>query len=93
MFSPNSRYATAGTYTLRTANGGTITATRLPIRNAPALRGIHPRTEGQRLDQIAAHYLGDATTFWRLCDASDGICPDAVGARDAVAIPEQDPSP
>ena len=91
MFSPNSRYASAGTYTLRTPNGGAITVSRIPIRNPPELRGIHPRTDDQRLDQIAAHYLDDATAFWRLCDASDGIAPDAVGARPAVAIPVRGP--
>lgn len=88
MFSSNSRYATAGTYTVP---GTSVTATRLPIRNAPPLRGVHRRIEGQRLDQIAAHYLAEPTAFWRLCDASDGIAPDAVGTREVVAIPKQGP--
>jgi hypothetical protein len=87
MFSANSRYASAGTYTARSASGATVTAVRLPIRARPAVRGFHERSETQRPDLIAAHYLGDATAFWRLCDAGDTLAPDALAARERVAIP------
>ncbi len=87
MFLPNSRYANAGTYTVRTSTGAAVTVVRLPIRSAPAVRGFHPRTETQRPDLIAAHYLGDATAFWRLCDAGGAVAPDALAARDRIAIP------
>ena len=89
MFSSKSRYAAAGTYTPRTSRGATVTATRLPVRAMPAVRGVHPRSEGQRLDQIAGHYLDDATAFWRLCDANGTIAPDALAARAAVLIPKK----
>jgi hypothetical protein len=88
MFLPNSRYANAGTYTVRTPGGVTVTATRLPIRPESDVRGFHPRSESQRPDLIAAHYLGDATAFWRLCDAGRSIAPDALAARDLIAIPK-----
>jgi hypothetical protein len=39
---------------------------------------------------IAAHYLADATTFWRLCDANNAIAPDALAARDQVGIPTKE---
>ena len=87
MFFPGSRYATPGTYTARTASGATVIATRLPIRSRPAVRGFHPRIDTQRLDLLAAHYLGDATAFWRLCDASQAIAPDALAMRDRIAHP------
>jgi hypothetical protein len=87
VFDRNSRYANETTYTLRTSSGHTVTATRLPIRDAPVARGVHPRREDQRLDQIADHYLADATAFWRLCDVNATICPDALGARADVLIP------
>jgi hypothetical protein len=87
MFSPNSRYAHAPTSTARTSSGATFTVIRLPVRPRPAVRGFHPRNDTQRPDLIAAHYLGDATAFWRLCDAGDAIAPDALTARDLVAIP------
>ena len=88
MFFPNSRYLAAGTYTIRTARGDTVTVTRLPVRARPPVRSLHQRLEGQRLDLVASHYLGDATTFWRLCDASDAIAPDALGVRARIAIPD-----
>jgi hypothetical protein len=90
MFFPGSRYGKAGTYTARTASGAEVIATRLPIRSRPAIRGFHPRIDTQRLDLLSAHYLGDATTFWRLCDASQTIAPDALAIRDRIAIPEGD---
>jgi hypothetical protein len=46
-------------------------------------------TEGQRLDLLAAHYLADPTTFWRLCDASDAIAPDALAIAETVRIPRK----
>ena len=90
MFLPNSRYATAGTYTVQTTRGRTVAAVRLPVRQHPPIRGLHPRVDGQRLDGIAAHYVVDATAFWRLCDASDAIAPDALATRDFVAIPAEE---
>lgn len=87
MFLTSSRYATAGTCTVRTTHGVSVTVIRLPVRAAPAIRGFHPRSDGQRLDGVAAHYLADATTFWRLCDASGAVAPDALAARERVAVP------
>jgi hypothetical protein len=87
MFFPNSRYANAPTSTARTSSGATVTVIRLPVRTRPAVRGFHSRNDTQRPDLIAAHYLGDATAFWRLCDAGDAVAPDALAARDLVAIP------
>ena len=63
---------------------------RLAVRSRPAIRGFHPRTEGQRPDALAAHYLADATAFWRLCDAGDALAPDALAARDLVAVPAKE---
>lgn len=36
----------------------------------------HPVTQGERLDTITAHYLGDPEQFWRLCDANAAMKPD-----------------
>jgi hypothetical protein len=87
MFKPTSRYVNAETYAVRTPDGRTVTAVRLPVRAQPAVRGFHQRLETQRLDLIAAHYVGDATAFWQLCDGSDTIAPDALAARALVPIP------
>jgi hypothetical protein len=90
MFAPTSRYARAGTITVRTRRGAAVVATRLPVRDRPAVRVVHTRTEGQRPDHIAGHYLADATAFWRLCDATGTVSPDALAARDVVSIPSEE---
>ena len=90
MFTRTSRYANAGTYATRTAGGATVIATRLPIRPPPPIRGFHTRLDTQRPDLLAAHYLGDATAFWRLCDAGDAVAPDALAARTQIAVPAKD---
>jgi hypothetical protein len=87
MFFPKSRYAQAGTYTIRTTRGVEVTAVQLPVRKDLGSVGFHPRSEGQRPDQIAAHYLDDAGGFWRLCDAGNAIAPDALASRDLIAVP------
>ncbi len=89
MFFPGSRYQNTGTYTITKPDGSVISAARLPLPAQPPLQGFHRRQQGERLDLIAARYLNDATTFWQLCNASDALSPDALAARDLVAIPSQ----
>ena len=36
----------------------------------------HTVTQGERLDNITAKYLGDPTQFWRICDANYVMRPD-----------------
>lgn len=87
MFFPGSRYQNAPTYTVTLPSGAQVTAVRLPSPNRPPLIGAFPRNDAQRLDLVANHFLGDATTFWRLCDANGAACPDALAARSAIGIP------
>lgn len=89
MFFPGSRYQKAGTYMVRKSDGKLVQAIKLPLPAAEPLAGLHRRKDGQRLDLIAAHYLSDATTFWRLCNANNAIVPDALGARDLIGVPRQ----
>jgi hypothetical protein len=87
MFFPGSRYLGLVTYTIKKPDGSVVSVTRLPLPKAPPLIGFHPRLQGQRLDLIAYHYLSDATTFWRLCDANNSLSPDALAAHDLIGIP------
>jgi hypothetical protein len=87
MFFPGSRYEKMATYTVTQANGRTVTAVCLPLPSAAPLLGYHRRLVEQRLDHIAAHYLADATAFWRLCDANDAVVPDALASHDLIGIP------
>ena len=38
----------------------------------------HTVTAGERLDNIAASYLGDPTLFWRVCDSNRAMRPEAL---------------
>jgi hypothetical protein len=87
MFFPGSRYEKAETYTLSRADGSKIKVVKLPLPTHPAVLGFHPRLDGQRLDLLANFYLKDATTFWRLCDANNAQCPDALAAHGQIGIP------
>jgi hypothetical protein len=87
MFFKGSRYENLSTYTVTKLDGTQVSVTRLPLPATPRLLGFHPRQAGQRLDLVAAHYLSDATTFWRLCDANNAVVPDALAARKLIGIP------
>jgi len=89
VFFPNSRYIDAGTMKVAGPTGKPVRVTRIPVRPTPAILGDHRRHEGQRLDHLAAHYLADPTLFWRVCDASDAIAPDALGIAELVRIPRK----
>jgi hypothetical protein len=89
MFFPGSRYIKMDTYTVAQADGRTVTAVKLPLPLDTPLVGYHRRLVEQRLDHIAAHYLGDVTAFWRLCDANDAVVPDALAAHELIGIPQK----
>jgi hypothetical protein len=87
MFASNSRYAQQQTYTVTMPDGRVVTAVRLPLPAPLPLAGSHPRTQGERLDLLAARYLKDTTLFWRLCDANNAPVADGLAARPQIGIP------
>ena len=36
----------------------------------------HVVAQGDRLDNLAARYVGDPEQFWRICDANDAVRPE-----------------
>lgn len=40
------------------------------------LESEHLVVQGDRLDNLAAKYLGDPEQFWRVCDANPALLPD-----------------
>jgi hypothetical protein len=87
MFYPGSRYASLVSYQAAKQDGAVVTVTRLPLPSQAPLQGYYSRQNSTRLDQIASHFLSDATTFWRLCDANDALAPDALAAHPLIGIP------
>lgn len=94
-FSPTSRYHGIETTTMERADEKTIVYIRrrfVPPPERFALLQEHTVTQGERLDTIAAQYLGDPEQFWQLCDANNVMRPDelieTIGRRIQITLPE-----
>ena len=79
----DSRYYGFGTLTYTAPGGQNITY--LQPRTVPqpgasnyATIAQHTIVSGDRLDLIAAKYLGDPIIFWLICDANGAIKPDSL---------------
>ena len=80
-FPTDSRYYGSSTLTYITPDGQTVSylARRIvPQPGAPNFATIaqHTVRQGDRLDLIAAKYLGDPLMFWLICDANGAIEPE-----------------
>lgn len=94
MFPVTSRYYAIETVSLTDAGGREVVYLRrrfLPPAESSLLIALHTVTEGERLDNITARYLGDPEQFWRLCDANDAMRPEEltgeVGRRLQIPMP------
>jgi hypothetical protein len=94
VFAPSSRYAGIETAKIE-IDGETISYVRrrfLPQPESVAVIAEHTVTQGERLDHIAARYLGDPELFWRICDANRAGRPqeltETVGRRLVITLPE-----
>jgi len=78
QFGLTSRYYGIEKATFQAPDGRTIAYVRRrflpPGSSFSVLQDVVVR-EGDRLDQLAATYLGDAEQSWRLCDANDAMNP------------------
>jgi hypothetical protein len=84
-FPTDSRYYTSQTLQYTAPNGEMIAylARRfVPQPGAANYSTIaqHTVKQGDRLDLLAANYLGDPLLYWLLCDANGAIEPDALVA-------------
>ena len=82
-FPPDSRYYRYNTLRYKAPDGQTITylARRfVPKPGAPNFATVarHSVKRADRLDLIAAKYLGDPLLFWLLCDANGAIVPSSL---------------
>jgi hypothetical protein len=83
MFDPTSRYAGIETTTLTVPepDGGTreiryVRRRMIPPAGESTTLVEHTVAQGERLDQITARYAGDATQYWRICDANNVFAPE-----------------
>lgn len=95
LFPPTSRYHGVETSTLETPEGKKIIFLKRRFVPSPerfALLQEHVVTQGERLDNITAKYLGDPEQFWRVCDANGAMRPDeltgTIGRRLRITLPD-----
>ena len=95
LFPPTSRYHNIETGSLLHADGTEVIY--LKRRFVPSPERFtelqeHVVTQGERLDNITARYLGDPLQFWRICDANNAMNPPEltakVGRRLRITLPE-----
>jgi hypothetical protein len=94
-FGPTSRYAFVETTTWTGPDGRDIVYLRRRFVAPPeffALVTEHSVVGNDRLDNLAATYLGDPEQFWRICDANVALRPDELteelGRRLRITLPE-----
>ena len=95
LFTATSRYYGIGTSTLSRVDGTVIVflARRfVPQPDRFQLIQEHVVIQHERLDNIAATFLGDPELFWRLADANGAMRPEElverVGRRLRITLPE-----
>jgi len=94
LFAATSRYYGLGTTTIEQQGRPVAYLLRrfVPQPERFQLLQEHTVVQGDRLDNLAAQYLGDPTLFWRLCDANRAMRPweltETVGRRLRVTMPD-----
>jgi hypothetical protein len=95
LFPPNSRYNGIALATLQAPDGRTILYVRrrfVPLPERFVTLQEHIVVQGDRLDNLAAQYIGDPEQFWRLCDANGALHPDelteTIGRRVRITLAE-----
>lgn len=94
-FPPNSRYHRLPVATLKQKDQEPIAYLKRRLVPPPENFSVvqeHTVVQGDRLDNLAARYLGDAELYWRLCDANGAIRPaeltETPGTTIGVSLPE-----
>lgn len=95
LFPTSSRYHGIETAMLDLPDGSQVAYLRrrfVPPSSNFALLQEHEVVEGDRLDNLAAAYLGDPLLYWRICDANDALRPRElvaeIGRRLRMTLPE-----
>lgn len=84
MLSPTSRYQGLETAAVELPDGREVTYLRrrfIPSADRFSLLQAHTVAEGERLDQIAARYIGDPEQYHLLCDANNVMHPLELSER------------
>jgi hypothetical protein len=95
LYPPGSRYHGLAAFQHTRADGTTVAYLQrrfLPQPEAFATLQEHPVVSGDRIDNLAATYLGDPLQYWRICDANRAMRPaeltESIGRRLRITLPE-----
>ena len=95
LFSATSRYFGLDTETLTRSDGTIVIYLKRRFVPSPDLFQLlqeHTVTQGERLDNIAAKFLGDPELFWRIADANGAMRPEdlvqTVGRILRITLPQ-----
>lgn len=95
LFPPTSRYHGLGAAQLTRSDGTPVTYLRRRFVPPPErFTEVQEHEVGSqdRLDNLAARYLGDPLQYWRICDANRTVRPDELtetaGRRLRITLPE-----
>ena len=96
QFPPTSRYYGLATITMTPPGQPAVIYLErrfIPSPDSFQLLQQHTVTQGERLDNIAAQYLGDPQAFWRICDANRAMRPEdlttTIGRKLAITLPAE----
>ena len=95
LFPPESRYHGLAAVQVTQPDGTVIAYLKrrfvLPPENFSVVQQ-HTVVQGDRVDNLAAQYLGDPELYWRLCDANRAVRPDELtetpGTTLVITLPE-----
>jgi hypothetical protein len=94
VFPANSRYQNVETTKLVLPDGSEVVYLKrrfLPSLDSFSIMQQYQVAQGDRLDNIAAQFIGDPEQFWRICDANGAMRPDdlteVIGRRLQIALP------
>ena len=95
LFPVTSRYYGIATQQFEAADGRKVVYLSrrfLPQTSNSIAIAEHVATQGERLDNITALYIGDPEQFWRVCDANNAMHPDEmtaeIGRRLRIPLPQ-----
>ena len=95
LYPPGSRYHGLAALHHTRADGTSVAYLQrriLPRPEAFATLQEHAVAQGDRIDNLAAAYLGDPLQYWRICDANRAMRPaeltETIGRRLLITLPE-----
>jgi hypothetical protein len=95
LFAPGSRYYGIESAQFERPEGTIVVYVRrrfVPHSEGFATLQEHVVSAGERLDQLAARYLGDPQQYWRICDTNRAMRPDELievaGRLLRITLPE-----